>query len=285
MLSIEEIESLLKKYKESLSDSSVATYASNIHQTIVMSTKFEKSPAGLVEFIEAKYVKPATKKIKIMSMLTYYRASGFPEEKLARLASKFRELFGKVEENAEMNLSSEADRGNIPNVNDINKTLKYLEGLGDLQGLIIVHIHKLFPIRNELADTKIRNFKTGVDNYITHDNRTLELFKRKNGGIFKGNLQDPIPELLSRWKEQNRTDWLLLNSDGQKLSGSGLTKYLNRIFLEATGKKVGTSRIRKGFVSGELSGQKRYAELKENAKMMGHSVDTHLKHYRKLDVE
>lgn len=268
-----------------LQDSTWNTYATNIN-TILTNSGLDISDAkGLIKYLDEHYPNPATRKTFAASLLKYMKALDIASNPFILMTRYFRQKFKEVEAINEQNLVSANDKGNIPTTQDLDDAILGCHNDGNLLGELVITILKQIPLRNEMAGMKIRNINRDTDNYIILD--SIVLNKRKNARVQDYTLSSEAKALLNQWKMINHTDYLLVgrNGTGVPMSSGSFGNWLNAIFLKYTGKKVRTSRIRKGFTSEHLEGEKAYSEIKKNANLLGHSVDTHLKYYRKLDYK
>jgi hypothetical protein len=75
--------------------------------------------------------------------------------------------------------------------------------------------------------------------------------------------------ILKKWNKINETDYLLFDSNGNKLTPSKLTRRLNKIF----GKNISTSSLRKFYISHKYQSYiKENEELADDFAKMGSSI-------------
>jgi len=158
--------------------------------------------------------------------------------------------------------------------------------------------HINYPTRNELADTAILSkikMKTNDPNinYIVVNSKekkvealiqaykTVKTYDTIDIVINNSVAKDIIKyfTILKKYKKVNgiTNDWLIISKDGEKLSRNNYTTFVQDIF-EPTGKKIGTTMIRKIIVS-DVYDIKRMNEL---ARVMGHSISQAQTTYAKI---
>ena len=77
-----------------------------------------------------------------------------------------------------------------------------------------------------------------------------------------------LNSVLNIWLKYNKTDSLLLNSQGKPMSANGLGKEIKKVF-EPTGKNISVNMLRHIFIS-EKYPKEKLDEKAEDAKKMGH---------------
>ena len=173
--------------------------------------------------------------------------------------------------------------------------------LGVFQDLVLVSLYThLPPVRNDYAFVKVIT----PNNYsaLSKDERMasnwllvakgwmeIRLHQFKTSKVY-GEIVLPVPKslklLLRYWLRINGSGILLLNRNNEPLSENGISKYLTRIFVNHTGKKVSSTMLRHIFLSSEFGEEIRkelegYSYKKDIADSMGHSVATQ-KYYVKV---
>lgn len=155
------------------------------------------------------------------------------------------------------------------------------------QIVILALIGGIFiPPRRLLDYTEMRingTMNTQEDNYIDYDKRVLVFNKYKTMRKY-GRQEIEIPQelldILHRWRVMNRSDWLLVNVNGDKLNPSNLNIRINKIF----GKQMGCNLFRHIYISEKvLCHMPKLLELQEIARMMAHDIITQML-YRKTDT-
>jgi len=167
-----------------------------------------------------------------------------------------------------------------------------------IQKYLVLSLYSLHPPRRlEYSDTKIVSKKEfddlsqkekddGVYLIVTSRNKKAFSFgKNAVKSETDDNVRIPVEKnlnsVLNLWLNFNKSENLLLNQGGGKLTKNGLSKLLNRIFAH-TGKKISASMLRKIKISHEFDPE----EMKKKQKLaeeMNHSVGVQQSVYLKKD--
>ena len=149
---------------------------------------------------------------------------------------------------------------------------------GLVQKYVLLRFYLAYPMRNNVADTKIvslAEYRTMDDderknaNYLIREGKKyifkLNKFKNvKRIGVKSYDINPDISKLLTKWFKINDSKWMFTLNDGRTpLSPNGVTKVLNSIFSEfADGKKISTSMLRHIQISDDLKDEPTLAEKK-----------------------
>lgn len=157
-----------------------------------------------------------------------------------------------------------------------------------MQMFVILSLYVLIPPRRSLDYTafKIRNINPEVDNYFLPSNKKKDLgsfvFNQyKNSKRLGPQVIERVPKelekIIDKWKQYNKSDYLLINSVGKPMQPSKLTLVLNDIF----GKKISTSMLRHIYLTNKF-GNVNLKELKETANDIGNeNIERMLKYVQK----
>ena len=170
-----------------------------------------------------------------------------------------------------------------------------------LQKYVILSFYKVFPLRNDIADTAVLTQKEYDDidddvksknNYFTIDNKKYKLYLNqfknvKRIGVKSYDIPDKLAKIVKLWLKHNKSGWLFtLNNARDPLSPNGVTKLLNSIFSKAVDKKISSSMLRHISISHKMKGEPSLIEKKKEEKEVEdkymHSMSVH-EGYRKLD--
>lgn len=167
-----------------------------------------------------------------------------------------------------------------------------------IQKYLVISLYSLHsPRRLEYADAKIisnSKFQDLTEN--EKDNNIYLVVVSRNKKFFsfgknvvksetKENVKIPVDRslnsVLNLWLNFNKSENLLLDSRGNKLTKNGLSKFLNKTFAP-TGKKISASMLRKIKISHEFNPEE--VEKKQKlAEEMNHSVGVQQSVYLKKD--
>jgi hypothetical protein len=151
-----------------------------------------------------------------------------------------------------------------------------------LQQLLILRTYIAFPLRNDFADMKVltlKEFKAlnkdkqDENNYLIlkpNNKKQFHINQFKNKKFIGSKILEVPPKLnrvINLWLKHNESGWYLVKCDRKKpMNPNGITKYLNKIFLKHTGKKISTSMIRHIVISHILKDKPTIAEKEEDKK-------------------
>ena len=152
---------------------------------------------------------------------------------------------------------------------------------GLVQKYVLLRFYLAYPMRNNVADTKIVSLAEykGLDddvrkgaNWLIREGQKyifkLNKFKNvKRIGVKSYDINPEISKLLAKWFRINDSEWMFTLNDGRTpLNANGVTKVLNSIFSEfADGKKISTSMLRHIQISDDLKDEETLAEKKAKA--------------------
>jgi hypothetical protein len=165
---------------------------------------------------------------------------------------------------------------------------KYIK---DIQDHLILCLYTMVPpLRNDYADMLVVRDGESFDldntnnNYYHVNDRCFIINKFKTSeqhGRIIIDIDCDLEEVLGRWLQINPNKWLLINvTDGTQISRNNLGKYIKRLMGNVS--FPGVSMIRKSYLSSKYDGSI-YEKMKEDARIMGHTVATQQTHYVKND--
>ena len=150
-----------------------------------------------------------------------------------------------------------------------------------LQKFVLLSLYVLIAPRRSLdyASFKIRNFnqnEDSADNYMVNYNKNkkkglasfvFNTFKnsKRLGRQIVADIPKPLEKLIDAWKLFNKSDYLLVNNQGNPVSQARIAVYLNDIF---GGRNISTSMLRHIYLSDKFKNVN-LEELEETAHNMG----------------
>ena len=150
------------------------------------------------------------------------------------------------------------------------------------------------PLRNNYATLTITEPKDDLlssENYLITNNGKNEILinqdkvdKKMGSKTYKINKSSILNKYLNKLiniRLEEGKDYLLENTDGNRLSTNGLTKLLQKIFLTHFNKKISSSDLRHIYIS-NLSPDLTNKKLDKIAKDMRHSIQTQQMIYKKV---
>jgi len=154
---------------------------------------------------------------------------------------------------------------------DLNKLMDY----------VILCLYTYIPPRRlmDWSEFKLVNYDDTV-NYMTSKEFVFNSFKtKKSYGRQTVEIPSSLMTVLKKWRKVvlGRSEWLLFDTKGGKLSQPGLNQKLNKIF----GKNLSVNMLRHIYITEVLlKDAPKLTDLEEAAREMGHSTDTQAR-YRK----
>ena len=159
-----------------------------------------------------------------------------------------------------------------------------------MQLYVLLSLYVLIPPRRTMDYThfKIRNINPEVHNFFLAPKKKKELgsfvFNQyKNSNKLGAQVIERIPKelekIIEKWKQFNKSDYLLVNNVGKQVAGSRIAVMLNDLF----GKKISTSMLRHIYLTNKF-GNINLKDLKDTAQEMGSSgLERMLKYVDKND--
>ena len=260
-LSMTDLKEVIKKARPSLSDSSITTYNSilkNLHQKVfdtkdVSLDNFEKSDKILNHLED---VEPNKRKT-ILSALVVICTDPKPYRTLMLTDIKDYNKEVSTQEKTEEQKENWIEQDQLQSVfNALKKEADYLfkkdnltaSDLQKIQNFIIVALFHLIPPRRakDFCDFKIRGpIDKETENWYDEKNSELNFASYKTAkfyGIQKVKIDKILKAILKKWIVINPTEWLLFDTNNQKLTPVKLNQRLNKIFGSERGSSVNNLR-------------------------------------------
>jgi len=270
-----EIKKMLDKSESDYSNNTKKNYINNVLNIILYITDIDK------------YHKLNSSKLdKITQAITQY----------------WQELVDKVNNK---NLENTKDPKTHIESEDFTKVIKEMRKNIDkneidkstLQDFILLLLYQgknIAPLRNDYATLHIIGPDESLlssENYLLCNNGKNEIIinsdkvdKKMGSAKYKINKNSILNKYLNKLIEIRKIegkDYLLENSENERLSCNGLTKLLQKIFLKYFGKKISSSNLRHIFVS-NLSPELTNKKLDKISKSMRHSLTTQQQIYKNV---
>ena len=315
-LKIEIDEKLISDFKNYItyaSDSSIRVYALNITNIAKglgkpISVETFSDFTAVKDYLESLKSSTSTTKNKVAAIVNYIKMNKVDKEVIEKYSNYLESLCVIVSE-VDKNIKNPKEGENWLTKEqldelakslkvDLPKTCNDYKDIEKWMKYIVLNYHITYPLRNELADAKIltkSKFKENDEsiNYFIVEPKTksiemiLQNFKTaKTYGAVDFTINDKMSReiikyytILKKYKRDNNivNDWLVITSNGEKLSRNNYTSFINSIF-NPLGKKIGASMIRKIIVSSVYDVKK----MNELAYIMCHSKEMAMNTYAKL---
>lgn len=291
---MESIKQYVKDKKPSLSASSITTYSSILKNLYIRvfgtgeidMEKFNQTDKVL-EFL--KNMQPNKRKTILSSLVVITDKKPYRDLMLEDVREYNKEI--NKQEKTEEQLESWVDTNDVKEIlNELKKNAdllykkKNLTGndLQEIQSYIIMCLlgGVYIPPRRskDYVDFKIKSIDNSADNYLDKTKMNFNSYKTaKTYGLQVVDIPIQLKNILSKWIKINPTDYLLFDSNLNKLSSVKLNQRLNKIF----GKKVGVNNLRHTFLTDKYKKTSQEGkELANDMKLMGSSIsmaDTYIK--------
>mgnify|MGYP003645145562 FL=1 len=128
-----------------------------------------------------------------------------------------------------------------------------------------------------ITETDYKKLKEKDKNYLVLVSRNKKYFSlgsyktEDKYGVHIIEIPPVINSVINKWLSHNTTGYFLVNTQRNMLTDNGLTKLLNKVFVD-TGKKISSTMIRHIYLSGKYDANQ--AEMEKDAAAMLHSVGT-----------
>jgi len=299
---MDDIKKTIQKARSNIKENSLNAYLSNIRKVFKEVFNNEIDIKHFNKFvIVKKYLEnltPSTRKNVMTAIMVLLKAFNTKKATLNKYEKYFEELINDYENNYDKQTKSEKENKNWITQEELQNKIKELEdkinkydmskltkSQEDIiqQHLLLLLYTEIPPMRNDYAQMKVYHEKeVKGENYIHLKKKVIILNKYKTSKTYgekEIDISDKIIKLIKRWVDITGNEYLLINiRDRNPMTNNGLTKYLNKIFKP---KKVSTTLLRKLYLSEKYPVVHDRKDMKKDAYIMGHSLDTQQGIYRK----
>jgi hypothetical protein len=291
-----ELTKFIKDKRPTLSEGSLKTYTSilkSLHKKIwggeIKVKDFDDSKKVL-EFLKDL---PANKRKTLLSALVVITDDAAYRKKMMEDVSDYNKEINKqekTESQKESWISTEEVKTIYDNLKK-NADLLYKKGsynaseLQQIQNFIILALMSgvFIPPRRSLdyCEFKIKNINKELDNYLDKNKLVFNRYKTaKTYGQQSVNIPVQLRNILTKWGKINPSEYLLIDTNGNKLNSVKLNQRFNSIF---GGKKIATNQMRHTFLTDKYAEtSKKQKALETDLTEMGTSNNV-AKNYIKLD--
>jgi integrase len=277
---------LIKKHimeeRPHLSKQSISTYTSilkNLYNKVFGDVAIDISKFNDTKKIldHLKSLEPNKRKTVLSALVIFTDKKEYRDQMLSDI-SAYNEEQHKQEKNEKQN-ESWVDGSDVKKlIDNIGKEVKLIykkealtmNDLQTIQNYIILCLlgGVYIPPRRskDYVDFKIDNINRLLDNYLHKNKLIFNSYKTaKTYGQQEITVPPELLKILKKWIRINPTDYLLFDSNKQKLSNVKLNQRLNKIFGD---KKVGVNQLRHTFLS-----DKYQSTIKANSDMAKDMAD------------
>lgn len=299
---MDDIKKTIQKARSNIKENSLNAYLSNIRKVFKEVFDNDIDIKHFNKFVKVKkYLEtltPSTRKNVMTAIMVLLKAFDTKKSTLNKYEKYFEELINDYENNYDKQTKSEKENKNWIAQEELQNKIKELEdkinkydmskltkSQEDIiqQHLLLLLYTEIPPMRNDYAQMKVYHEKElKGENYIHLKKKVIILNKYKTSKTYgekEIEIPDKIIKLIKRWIDITENEYLLINiRDRNPMTNNGLTKYLNKIFKP---KKVSTTLLRKLYLSEKYPVVHDRKDMKKDAYIMGHSLDTQQGIYRK----
>ena len=314
-----DIYSIIRKDKPDLKKITIDRYVSNLNKLkndFGGDDKFTflRSNDKVIKFLE-KHPSDSTKKNYLNAIIVFLKASG--KDNVGKLLESYgalrdrlnKEYFqakstNKTNDKEKEKMISLQEWDNL--IDELRKNitankLRTKQNLGKnefdkILFHLILTLYRDIPMRNDYASMMVVNNATGLKKMMKDypDNNFIMIGKNpkfvltnyktnKTYGIKEEKVSPHVLRVVKAFlKVSKNPQYLLSDHLGNPFTHNRLGKYITRNFKQYTGKAVGTTTLRKIYLSGKYG--KVLEEMKEDSEKMAHSMDTQ-KLYIKSDAD
>ena len=256
------IKEYIENKKPSLSKSSVVTYSSilkNLYTKVFNDDKFDMTKFNETEkpLDHLKNLPPNKRKTILSALVIITDKKAYRDLMLEDVKDYNKEI--QEQQKTENQKESWVDKNNVMklynelknNADIIYKKKTLTNGdLQDVQNFIILSLlgGSFIPPRRskDYCDFKIKNINKSEDNYIEKNKLYFNSYKTaKTYGQQVIDIPIQLKNILNKWIKVNPTDYLLFDSNQNKLSSVKLNQRLNKMF----DKKVGVNQMRHTYLT------------------------------------
>ena len=299
---METIKKKIQTSRTNIKENSLNAYLSNIRKVFKEVFKNDIDIKHLNQFVKVKKyldkLNPATRKNVMTALMVLLKAFDTKKGTLNKYQKYFEVLVTDYENNYDKQTKSEKENKNWITQEQLNKKIKDLDNkitqfdMSKLtnnqediiqQHLLLILYTEIPPMRNDYAQMKVyHNKEVKGENYIHLKKKLIILNKYKTSKTYgekKIDIPNNVIKIIRRWVNITENEYLLINiRDRNPMTNNGLTKYLNKIFKP---KKVSTTLLRKLYLSEKYPVVHNRKDMKKDAYIMGHSLETQQGIYRK----
>lgn len=151
-----------------------------------------------------------------------------------------------------------------------------------IQDFVILALYVLIPPRRSMDYVELKNkdYSTSEDNYIDYVNNKIYFNKYKTSKFYKTQAVDlpkDLKTILKKWLTINDGEYLLVDTNGNKLNQVKLNQRLNKIF----DMKISVNALRHSYLTHKYGDIPALKDMMATADDMGHDIQTALTYVKK----
>lgn len=296
---MESIKDQIKKNRPNLSSSSINSYFSilkNLYKKLNedhddFKNEFFDDVEMILEYL--KDMEPKKRKTILSALVIYVDDD--------KIKSEYRkQMMDDIKISKEESISQKRDESKdwidwsdvISIYNALRKDTYYLmkskpneltsKELNLIQDYVLLSLYVLIAPRRSLdyIELKHRNYNKDEDNYIDFNKNKIYFNKYKTSKYYKTQVVDlpkDLKNILKKWFDFNKNDYLLIDTNGNKLNQVKLNQRLNKIF----DMKISVNALRHSYLTNKYGNIPALKEMLDTAEDMGHSLDQAFEYVKK----
>lgn len=296
---IEQLKTIIRENRPNLSANSVTTYASLLKSIYLtnnrevddkMTLRWFQDPDNIIDAIKDK---TANTRKSAVSALTVLLKPENVDSRITQMMIDDSEAVKKQYDSNEMTQKQKDNWISFDKVREVESRLyesvkSWLnqklplsdEQLRILTDWLLVAISSgvyFPPRRSESIFIKLKDIDPDTDNYIDFKKSAFILNQYKTAKLYgreEIHFEKPFATLLKKFVDLVPNQTYLFENKGKPFTASYVTFRLNNIF----GLNVSTSMLRHIWTSDKYPDLPKLNEMRENAKAMGHSLETHMQY-------
>ena len=289
-----DLKTYIKSKRHTLSEGSLKTYTSilkSLHKKIwggAVDVKDFDNSKKVLEFL--KDLEPNKRKTLLSALVVITDNSDYRKLMMQDVSDYNKEI--NKQEKSDTQQENWINTDEVKTIYDNlkrNADLLYKKGnlspseLQQIQNYIVLALMSgvfIAPRRSlDYCEFKIKNIKKETDNYLDKNKLIFNRYKtQKTYGTQSVEIPVQLRNILNKWSKINPSEYLLVDTNANKLNSVKLNQRLNSIF---GGRKIATNMLRSSFLTGKYADtSKKQKEMEQDLENMGTNVP---KNYIKLD--
>ena len=256
-----------------ISEKTVKNYIDRLYKTITTHGTWN----GLVKWVDGKY-KSQNSQISFYS--AYLGAIKHSEFFAKKINEEQREEIKKRQMELVKGRTATTEQHTIKQVVSYDELLELYPKLSGQEKLMLAFYILMPPKRGDFGRIQLLNKEEAKDtqasNFLDVSNFQLTIKDHKTRSTFqyiKENLPEEVKKLLRKSLKETPRRWLFLTPGGEEFKDNeAFTKWVRSVLTPHFGKTVGIDALRHAYITEFHKNSKTYAEQKDVASKMGHSV-------------
>lgn len=277
-----------------LTENSKKNYITKINILIKKEIPIDNTEEQIIAKLKEVYPKSnSTYKTMIYPVIKYREIMKLPTDKL-------KEEYTAITKNYTAKQEEQTTERELISLDKLKKCKRKIDKNNTQFKLLFSLYTNHPPVRNDYYDLKYQNYNEKKDNYYNSKTKTITLNRFKTSKHYEAieikltkpeiTLMNKLIKSVPKKEEIKRledgsydNDYIFYNTKNDVMDSRGFTEMLNREFKKICGTELGSSDLRKIYVSS--LGDKSLAERREIASKMGHSPYEAELFYKKLNIK